>query len=873
MSPFSSLRLRLLAMVLVAIVPSLGILWWSARDHRRVLVAQVGQSAHDLAELVAERHQRAVDGARGLLMGISRLSSVQRLDGKGCSADVAPLLSEARRYSNVAVVAPDGSVFCSALPLKAPVKADTPHVRGALRGEFVVGDCTVSRSRGVPVFAFAYPVRDRHGKIVSAAVATLDLRWLQKELDELPMPDGAEFVVVDRSGTVVTERPGPGRRAGLPLESKLLTPEAAHESALEASGLDGVARVYGFHAVLGEHGEPLMQVVAGVPAAAAHAPASRIVRNSLLAFAAVALFALIVAGLGVDVLVVRKVHALVAAARRIAAGEYGARTGLRPGGGEIGELVHAFDDMARSLERLSRQNRLLLDSVGEGVVGIDRSGDITFANPAAGRALGWDPQEMLGKDAHALFHSPPAGATPVPHAHCRMRAAILAAEAHDVTGEVLWRRDGSSFPVECVSTPLVDGGRVVGVVVVFKDVSERLRLEERLRQAEKMEAIGQLAGGVAHDFNNLLTAIVSYAQIVREAIPAADPAQADVRQIEIAAARASALTRQLLAFSRRQRLEPKVIELRAVVREMETMLRRLLPESVALHVETPAAGTVLADPAQIEMVVLNLAVNARDAMPSGGGIEIRVDEVEDGSADEEALVNGPAAVLSVRDDGLGMDAATRDHIFEPFFTTKPAGRGTGLGLSTVFGIVTQSGGTIRVRSEAGRGSEFRIYLPRKERAVSEPDEARLATAPRAGFETVLLVEDDDAIRAIARRSLAEAGYRVIDAASAGDALQIAQGGERIDLLLTDVILPGSNGWELSLELSRPRPGMHVLFMSGYAAAQGGGKLLPEGVPFLGKPFAPADLLRAVRTVLDAPPPPAQSVAPGDSDAASAKRIA
>jgi PAS domain S-box-containing protein len=870
-SPFASLRVRLLVVVLVAVVPSLGIVWWSALGHRRVLMRQVEESAHDLAQLVAERHQRAVDGARGLLFGISRLPSVQRLDGRACSADLAPILSEARRYSNVGAVAPDGSMFCSAVPLKAPVNAgETPHVRGALRGEFVVGGCVLSRSRGVPNFALAQPVRDAAGNIVAAAFATLDLKWLQSELDALPMPEGAEFVVVDGSGAVITGRPSPGRRAGLPLDSRLLQPAAA--GAVEAQALDGVRRVYGFHAVLGELGDPVMRVVVGVPAAAAYAPVNRIMRNSLLAFAAVALLALAMAALGGDVLVVRKLRAVGAAARRIAAGDYGARTGLQPGREEIGELARAFDDMAGSLDRLSRQNRLLLDAVGDGVVGIDRDGAIVFANPAAARALGWDPEEMLGKDAHALFHPRRADGTALPHGECHIQEAMLAGEAHEGAGEVLWRRDGSSFPVEYVSTPLVDGGRVLGVVMVFKDVSERLRLEERLRQAEKMEAIGQLAGGVAHDFNNLLTAIVSYAQIARDALPRGAPTQADLHEIEIAAGRAAALTRQLLAFSRRQRLAPRIIELRAVVRGMETMLRRLLPESVALHVETPAAGTVLADPAQIEMAVLNLAVNARDAMPSGGGIEIRIDEVEDAAAEDGELPPGPAAVLSVRDDGVGMDAATRERIFEPFFTTKPAGRGTGLGLSTVFGIVSQSGGAIRVHSEPGSGAEFRVYLPRRERPAAEPDGGRPGTAPGAGFETILLAEDDDAIRVIARRSLGAAGYRVLDAASAGDALQIAQGGEHVDLLVTDVILPGRNGWELSVELSRARPGLRVLFMSGYAAQHGGGALLPDGVPFLEKPFTPDDLLRAVRATLDGAPG-AQTVAAAESRAASAKRSA
>ena len=293
---------------------------------------------------------------------------------------------------------------------------------------------------------------------------------------------------------------------------------------------------------------------------------------------------------------------------------------------------------------------------------------------------------------------------------------------------------------------------------------------------------------------------------------------------------------------------PRVVELRAIVRGMESMLRRLLPATVSLRVETPAAGAVLADPAQIETAVLNLVVNARDAVGEGGHIEVRVEE-GDGAAD--GLASGPAALLVVRDDGVGMDAGTRERIFEPFYTTKPVGKGTGLGLATVYGVVSQSGGAIRVRSEPGRGAEFRICFPLQQGRVAEAGGAAVPP-PRAGIETVLLVEDDAAIRGIARRTLARAGYRVLDAGTAGDALQIAHREPGIHALVTDVLLPERNGWELSRDLSRGRPDLRVLFMSGYAAHLTGESVLPEGVPFLAKPFTPDDLLRSVRAVLDGP---------------------
>jgi PAS domain S-box-containing protein len=548
------------------------------------------------------------------------------------------------------------------------------------------------------------------------------------------------------------------------------------------------------------------------------------------------------------------VKAVIAAARRLAGGDPTARTGLRPGRDELGSLVQAFDEMAGSVERLTRQNRLLLDSVGEGIVGIGEDGAVTFANPAAARALGRRAEDMLGKDAHQLFHPRRPDGTPLPHEDCRILAALRDHAPHSGPGEVFWRRDGSSMAVDFVSTPLVDAGRVVGAVLVFRDVSERRALEDRLRHAEKMEAVGQLAGGVAHDFNNLLTAIVSYAALVRDALPSSHPSVSDVREIEAAAERAAGLTRQLLAFSRRQRVAPRVVELRRVVSGMERMLRRVLPENVALSVAVHAPGTVFADPAQLELAILNLAVNARDAVTSGGRIDIRVFEIEEGASDlgDGERPSGPLAILEVRDDGMGMDAATRERIFEPFFTTKPAGKGTGLGLATVYGIVSQSGGEIRVRSEPGRGSAFRVYLPRWSGAAAE---AGAGTAPRPsrGAETVLVVEDDAPIRALVVRSLAAAGYRVLDAGSGDEALATARTAAVPDLLVTDVILPGRNGWELAEELAARRPGLRVLFMSGYAAQHSGEPLLPFEAPLLEKPFAPDELLRRVREVLDAPP--------------------
>jgi nitrogen-specific signal transduction histidine kinase len=404
----------------------------------------------------------------------------------------------------------------------------------------------------------------------------------------------------------------------------------------------------------------------------------------------------------------------------------------------------------------------------------------------------------------------------------------------------------------------VDSGRIVGAVVALRDATERRRLEDELRQAQKMEAVGQLAGGVAHDFNNLLTAIITCARMVEEALSPNHPAQADVAEILASADRAAQLTRQLLAFGRRQRLAPRAFDLRESVTGIERMLRRTLGETIALTVSVPPDPVVIvADPSQIEMVVLNLAVNARDAMASGGALSISVSRSEHADrtfAGAEELPPGPLAQIVVSDSGSGMDGETQERIFEPFFTTKANGKGTGLGLATVYGIVKQTGGTVHVRSAPGKGSEFRVLLP-----LGSGTAEAVTRAPEpvvGGSERVLVLEDDEVLRSLVCRALAGAGYRVSEAPRPSVAYERAMEGD-IDLLLADLVLPEESGWAFYRRLAARRPGLRVLLMSGLSGPPNAGSTaLPRHVPFLPKPFAPRDLLAKVRQALDAPAPSA-----------------
>ncbi len=382
------------------------------------------------------------------------------------------------------------------------------------------------------------------------------------------------------------------------------------------------------------------------------------------------------------------------------------------------------------------------------------------------------------------------------------------------------------------------------------------KTEEQLRQAQKMEAIGSLAGGVAHDFNNLLSVILTCTDLALEGMPPGDPRRLELEEVLKAGARAADLTRQLLAFSRKQVLQPRVVDLNHIVSGLEKMLRRLLTEEVELVLLTePSLGTVYADPGQIEQIVINLAVNARDAMPQGGKLTITTRNAE---ASDLALIDGTApapagyVVLAVADTGGGMDAETRTRIFEPFFTTKEPGKGTGLGLSTVFGIVKQSEGHILVESEPGEGSTFKVVLPRTDKRAVTPSSPPSATKLR-GHETILLVEDDDQVRAAMRSVLRRQGYEVLEAQNGGEAfLTCEKHRTKIDLLVTDVVMPRMSGTELAARLAALKPEMKVLFVSGYAEsllAQHG--LEERRVAFLQKPTTSDALARKVREVLDA----------------------
>ena len=418
-------------------------------------------------------------------------------------------------------------------------------------------------------------------------------------------------------------------------------------------------------------------------------------------------------------------------------------------------------------------------------------------------------------------------------------------------------KNGQYRLLESIGTNLLDNPAVRGFVVNSRDITERKQLEDELLQSQKMEAVGRLAGGIAHDFNNLLTAIAGYTALLLDEVPEDDAHRSDLIEIEEAATRGAALVDQLLSFSRRKMLMPSTLDLNEVVESTRGLLSRVIGADVELVTRlAPNLDRVRADLTQVEQVLLNLAVNARDAMPAGGLLEIDTANVLLHSRNVNAALaanTAPHVMLTVRDSGVGMDRATQAQVFEPFFTTKEVGQGTGLGLSTAYGIVTQAGGHITVESRPGAGTTFRVYLPTDARAADVEAPAVVDATPRRGQETILVVEDETAVRSLARDVLTRLGYEVLTASDGRQALDVAKRHRgRIDLLVSDVVLPKLRGVEVADRLHARRPELRVLYISGYtqtAIVHDG--LLDPGVNFLAKPFRPADLANRVREVLDA----------------------
>jgi two-component system cell cycle sensor histidine kinase/response regulator CckA len=519
-----------------------------------------------------------------------------------------------------------------------------------------------------------------------------------------------------------------------------------------------------------------------------------------------------------------------------------------------GVMLDITDQKRTESELNATQERLgatLKNTPNVAVQWYDENGVVKYWNPASEKMFGWSADEAVGKTLDKTIHTPEEAE----QFRLNLRSIHETGKPIGPAEYQFHRRDGSSGTCSSTTFEIPGENGQPYFVCMDVDVTDRKNLEEQLFQSQKMEAIGQLAGGVAHDFNNLLTAIIGYSDLILRKLPPDDPVTKHVGEIRRSGNRAAALTRQLLAFSRKQIMQPRLFDLNLIVNEIEQMLRLLIGENIDLTVTTdPLLGAVMADPGQIEQVILNLAVNAKDAMSDGGLLELSTSNVTLGESTAMAvgLPEGDYVCLTVKDSGTGIEADLIDHIFEPFFTTKETGKGTGLGLSTVYGIVRQSGGQASVESEPGKGTTFRIFLPRILREnVNDFDIVRQST-DSAGTETILLVEDEQMVRELVENVLRQNGYTVIAASDGAEAIAIADSGaSSIDLMITDVIMPGMNGLELAARFTAMQPNLKVLYISGYTEnAELSYDATGTGDNFVQKPFLPDELKAKVRAVLD-----------------------
>ena len=853
---FASLRVRLASLVLLVVLPVFGLILHEGFQRRRHIERHGLKEAGHLTEQAARDLDEAIRDARVLLDVLAGLPETRQADRNAIEQRFRDLLRQEQaaasdtsllprapslggdpaRYLNLGLTDLRGDMIASALPRAGPVnQADRPFFRRAMAtGTFAIGEFQVGRITRKTTLNVARPVLGQDGRPRGVVYAAIGLGWLGAAPAGHPLPPGSIFAVLDDRGLVLARNPNLGGQGyGTFPDSSVVEALREHrQETFRAIGPDGVERLWSIRPI-GGHAGTSAYAVFGMDRKLAFVEADRETRRSLLLLAVGFVMALFAALLGAHRLVLHPVDRIVGVVSRLRAGDMDARTGM-VGPGELEDLGRFLDLTAQSLQERHRELehlaaaarrsyetlRAVITASPVAIVVHDRERRCTLWNPAAERLFGWSADEILGRTD--LPDVPPEE-----HGEAEeLTARILAGDRLNGVEVRRTRRDGTRLELSLSTAPISGpDGSAQGAVSVYTDLTAHRQLERQLHHSQKMEALGQLAGGVAHDFNNLLTVIQGFSEMAmrHDGLPA--EARHDLEEVHKAARRAAELIAQLLAFSRRQPVRPRLVDLNTVVADMARMLRRLIGETIQLETRLGGqVGRVHVDLGQIEQVLANLVVNARDAMPRGGRLVIETGSHDCGDGGRprcRPTCPGPSTTLTVSDTGTGMDEATLQHIFEPFYTTKIRGHGTGLGLSTVYGIVRQCGGDIEVASAPGAGTTFRIHLPLAAAAAGADEGAGVVVGAPRGSGTILLVEDEDDVRRFVSAALEKLGYRVLAARHGGEALAAAEREPAIDLLLTDVVMPGPGGPEVARRLREARPGLRVLYISGYAPMQDG----------------------------------------------------
>ena len=854
----SSVRSKLILLGVLALVPVVLLTVFNSWHQRRLEVAEARERIAKILDFAILHEEEVIRETQRILATLVEVPAI-REGGSSASESLARLLKYSPEYANFGLIRPDGRLIASALPFKKPLNlTDRSYFQDAVRTRtFSVGEYQVGRVTGTPVINFGYPVIDRKGKLTAVIFAALDLSRVTKFEAEIDVqtPANSPYVRLDSKGSVLSSYPetqlfGKGNPLEKPLLRKILKEK---RGTFEATGADGVERLYLFSPYRSPMNREGGYALLGIPTKTLFAEVDRLFVTNLAALSIIAVLFLAIIRLAGNTLIGRPVGILVDASKRLAAGDLAARSGLVSAQGEFGQLGRTFDEMAEEIQHREGESARLTMAVeqsAEAIVLTDREGTILYVNPSFERITGYSRGDAVGKNPRILQSGKHDESF-----YRRMWEMLLRGEVWE--GHFINRRqDGTLYEEDATISPVRGStGDIVSFVAVKRDVTRLLSLENQVRMAQKMEAVGTLAGGIAHDFNNVLTVIIGYGEMLKRRI-ASDPKSVfDLEQILGSAERASTLTRQLLTFARRQVIEPVNLDLNLAVTDLEKLLRKVTREDIEIRIipaETPV--TIRADRGQIDQVLMNLCLNARDAMPGGGRlvIETGATSLEEGYLKQYPYMKtGRYVVLSVSDTGIGMEETIRERVFEPFFTTKGTDKGTGLGLAVVYGIVKLHNGFIHVYSEPGKGSTFRVYFPVVDDAP-EMKSAAPGVVASGGNETILLAEDEESVRNMMVQTLKSYGYRVLVACNGEEAVDIFRrhGGE-IAMTVLDVVMPKKGGKQAYDEMTKSAADLKVLFLSGYShnAIHESFVLLP-GLPFLQKPFGPEALARKVRVVLD-----------------------
>lgn len=882
---FWSIPRKLALLLFVVFLSASAILIASGFSHRSDQIRDAEKSALLLAQSLAAQQEQIAIGTKQMLSTLSYLPEVRGMNTAACNELFRQLQIRNPIYSMISASTPEGNIFASSLPLETGVVNlfDRKHFRDVLKTlEFSAGEYVVGRVSEVPSLHYSYPVLDSSNNLIAVVSAAFRLEAYSRFIENVDLPGGAVVVITDHAGVRLFRMPESSLAAlgkRIPEVSYTdLSGDAAHGTFWRLAE-DGVKRVYAFNRLcLTEGSKPYLYMVAGIAEdEIVRGPNLNMVKDILLlglaCFVAIGL-----TWLFGHLVFIMPLNRLVEAARRFGGGDLRVRTGLSHSADELGQLAASFDAMASELEardterrkaeqalleseRQVRHDRALLraviDSIPDLIFFKDTNSVFLGCNKAFKAYSGLDEDELAGKTDLDIAPRDLAESSLL-----KDREMLASGKPRSNEEWVPFKNGGGGY-FDTLRTPYHGpDGELLGLIGVSRDITERKRGEEekekleiQLFHAQKMESVGRLAGGVAHDFNNMLGVIIGHSELALNRIGPDEAVHHHLIEILKAARRSADFTRQLLAFARKQTVSPKVLDLNDTISGMLKMLQKLIGEDIDL-IWNPGheLWKVRMDPSQVDQILANLAANARDAILGVGSVSIRTENVSVTSSrlpDRPGLTAGDYVLLTVRDTGEGMDGNTLEHLFEPFFTTKEFGRGTGLGLATVYGIIKQNAGFIYVESKPVQGAVFRIYLPRFASERVETIENQAEETPKGGSETILLVEDDESMLDLSKTLLENLGYRVFAAKDPREAIHLFEScpGE-ISLLLTDVVMPAMNGRELAEKITALRPDLQTLFMSGYTAeviAKNG--VLDKGMHFIHKPFRINELAIKIREVL------------------------